>query len=315
MSGTLIHPIGFTCGGSEGGGGPSFTALEDSDVDLTYLKVVHSFTRRVLTSYTGNLIEIRRDSDDATENIGATSEWLLDEAAISDFCGAANGYVRTVYDQTSNSYNATQTGTLSKQPMIWDGAAIVKTTTMGSAHPGAHFDQDWMNCTFTWGNRTGAGGPNLLVGSAIEVLSYRNSWTDTHIACDGPNGGVAAGTRQGNTKPLLLDFGWTNWIDLDNDLTVPVGRIVTARPFGAHSNSSKRMVATTLGWDDASPVSSRLTGFGTNDGVCYGNNKVQTATNWSNHKQCEFIGIDDHSTDANQEALMDWMDAFYGVRS
>jgi hypothetical protein len=74
--------------------------------------------KRFLSAYTGNLIRIRRSSDNAEQNIGYdASTGLLDTAAISAFIGGGNGFVTTWYDQSGNTRNATQT-TAADQPRI-----------------------------------------------------------------------------------------------------------------------------------------------------------------------------------------------------
>jgi hypothetical protein len=63
---------------------------------------VYEPARRVLTSYTGDLVCLRRDSDDTQECFGYDANGNLDTAAIQswlDADGASNAYVVTVYDQ------------------------------------------------------------------------------------------------------------------------------------------------------------------------------------------------------------------------
>ena len=81
--------------------------------------------KKRFTTYLGNGIRVRRDSDNAEENIGFdNSTGLIDTDAIAAFCGAANGYIARIYDQ-SGSQNNIQCNTLSKQYMIYDGSAVV----------------------------------------------------------------------------------------------------------------------------------------------------------------------------------------------
>jgi hypothetical protein len=65
---------------------------------------VYEPARRVLTSYTGDLIRLRRDSDDAESDFGYDSDGNLDTAEIQswlDADGASNAYVVTIYDQVN----------------------------------------------------------------------------------------------------------------------------------------------------------------------------------------------------------------------
>lgn len=56
--------------------------------------------RKRLTAYSGPCVELRRDSDDAVQDIGFTSGNTLDTAAAASFLGGANGFIRTYYNQT-----------------------------------------------------------------------------------------------------------------------------------------------------------------------------------------------------------------------
>lgn len=79
--------------------------------------------RRLSSTYEGNCMEIRRDSDNATQNIGFSNN-VLDTSAIATFCSGTNGYVRTWYDQSGNDKNVQQT-TASKQPRIYYEGGVV----------------------------------------------------------------------------------------------------------------------------------------------------------------------------------------------
>ena len=72
--------------------------------------------RKLRSAYAGNCIEVRRSSDNATQNIGFVNN-VLDTASLLTFCGAGNGFVKTWYDQSGNAANATQT-TSADQPTI-----------------------------------------------------------------------------------------------------------------------------------------------------------------------------------------------------
>lgn len=79
--------------------------------------------RKLRTAYTGYCIEVRRSSDDTTQNIGFTSAGVLDESALTTFCGAGNGFVKTWYDQVG-SLNVTQ-ATNEYQPRIVLNGTVV----------------------------------------------------------------------------------------------------------------------------------------------------------------------------------------------
>jgi len=81
--------------------------------------------RKLSSSYSGNCVTVRRDSDNLDANIGF-SGGVLDTSALASHCGSANGFVVTWFDQSSNSNNATQT-TAANQPKIYDGTTGVVT--------------------------------------------------------------------------------------------------------------------------------------------------------------------------------------------
>lgn len=83
----------------------------------------HSVIRRLLTSYVGSLVRIRRSSDNAEQDIGVTVAGVLDTAAITTFVGANSAYVTTVYDQSGNGRNYTQ-ATAARQPRIVNAGTL-----------------------------------------------------------------------------------------------------------------------------------------------------------------------------------------------
>jgi hypothetical protein len=69
----------------------------------------YSLNRRLVASYSGNLFQLSRTSDNTTQNIGQSGT-NADLSAVQMFCGSnnANGCaVRIAYDQTGNSNDAT----------------------------------------------------------------------------------------------------------------------------------------------------------------------------------------------------------------
>jgi hypothetical protein len=86
--------------------------------------------RKLKTSYTGNCIEVRRSSDNATQNIGFSGN-VLDSASLLAFVGGSNGFVKTWYDQSGNAENAVQT-TNSRQPIIVSGGTIITSNSLPS---------------------------------------------------------------------------------------------------------------------------------------------------------------------------------------
>ncbi|MEU4746461.1 arabinofuranosidase catalytic domain-containing protein, partial [Actinosynnema sp. NPDC023658] len=60
----------------------------------------HSTTRALLSSYSGNLYQVRRSSDNTTRNIGLLSTGVADAAAQDSFCAGTSCVITVVYDQS-----------------------------------------------------------------------------------------------------------------------------------------------------------------------------------------------------------------------
>ena len=78
--------------------------------------------RNLSTTYTGNVVDVRRSSDDAEESFTAAE---VSDGTLTDWVGAGNdGHVSKWYDQSGNDNHATQ-GTPASQPKIVDGGSLV----------------------------------------------------------------------------------------------------------------------------------------------------------------------------------------------
>ena len=95
-----------------------------------------AYSLRLLnTDYTGDAVVVRRASDNATQSIGFV-DGELDTDTLNTFCTGTDGFVTTWYDQSGNSYDATQT-TASEQPKIYDNVNGVITE---NGKPAVSFD-------------------------------------------------------------------------------------------------------------------------------------------------------------------------------
>ena len=80
--------------------------------------------RKLSSSYSGNAIQVRRSSDNTTQDIGFSSG-NLDTASLKTFVSSGNGFVTIWYDQSGNGRNLTQ-ATTSKQPAIINAGVIYR---------------------------------------------------------------------------------------------------------------------------------------------------------------------------------------------
>jgi hypothetical protein len=97
----------------------------------TYPNAAGAYALRGLRiAYTGNLIRVRRSSDNAEQDIGFINNVNrnLDTTTLTSFCSGTNGFVTTWYDQSGNGRNATQT-TAANQPQIVSSGAVITDNT------------------------------------------------------------------------------------------------------------------------------------------------------------------------------------------
>lgn len=161
---------------------PSFVGLLD-----TYPGAGVAYSVRQLSStYTSNCIEVRRSSDNATQNIGFVNN-ALDTASLLSFCGAGNGFVKTWYDQSGNALNATQTTNASQLQIVNGGSVITQNsipTISGSAPTFMNFSPNISqpNTVFFAAKSNGDSSkhfydttPRQLVGYSGGFISYAGS--------------------------------------------------------------------------------------------------------------------------------------------
>jgi hypothetical protein len=78
--------------------------------------------RNLSLYYTGNVVRVRRSSDNAEQDFTAAQ---VTNGTLTTFCGAGNGFVQTWYDQSGNARHATQT-TTANQPQIVSSGSLVQ---------------------------------------------------------------------------------------------------------------------------------------------------------------------------------------------
>ena len=95
--------------------------------------------RKLSSTYGGNAIQVRRSSDNTTQDIGFAFDGNLDTNSLTSFVGSGDAYVTIWYDQSGNSYNAIQ-NTLTNQPKIITGGVIERANGLPTIiFSGSHF--------------------------------------------------------------------------------------------------------------------------------------------------------------------------------
>jgi len=119
------------------------------------------------SSYSGSLLRVRRDSDNAEQDIGRDGQGL-DEAALISFCSGTNCFVVNWYDQSGNNYTAMQ-ASAALQAKIYDSSTGLITQSGLPAISG-----DGINDVYT-------------AGDILSGLSAFSSFVVVDINETGPN--------------------------------------------------------------------------------------------------------------------------------
>ena len=108
--------------------------INGSVLDLTSNAIAAYSLRKLSWDYSGNAIRVRRDNDDAEQDIGfATNSDQLDTAGLLSFTGSNSAYVVTWYDQSGNGRHATNSDS-AEQPRIVNSGAIETIDGFNSIH-------------------------------------------------------------------------------------------------------------------------------------------------------------------------------------
>ena len=103
--------------------GHSQNTLDGVGLTATTPSSVAYSLRKLSSTFTGAAIQVRRSSDNTTQNIGFDVNGNLDTAALTTWVGSGSGFVTIWYDQSGNGLNATQVN-LANQPRIVNAGAI-----------------------------------------------------------------------------------------------------------------------------------------------------------------------------------------------
>lgn len=124
-----------------GSSGSSITYTPPLDAYAINLAAAFSVSRKLLSSYAGSAVRIRRSSDNAESDIAFASSGWLDVGAANTFIGGGTGYIVTCYDQSGNGRDITNP-TAAQQP-IWvtlsNGIAAARFSSAGHRLQAATF--------------------------------------------------------------------------------------------------------------------------------------------------------------------------------
>lgn len=188
----------------------------DGDLDTTTLKAFVLSTnplsaisasaagafslRKLRCAYAGNAIEVRRSSDNTTQNIGFTTAGDLDTVALKTFVGASNGFIRTWYDQSGNGRDAVQT-TNGNQPQLVNTGTINRQNGM----PAVYFSGVSIYLTSTLTGVTVTTSGNIT--TANMVFQSNNSVAGTILSNGDPGANRYNIHTPWNDNNTYLDIG------------------------------------------------------------------------------------------------------------
>ena len=161
--------------------------------------VGHSL-RLLTTGYTGNAIEVRRSSDNSTQNIGFSNNFL-DTTSLLSFVGTGVtdfGFVTKWYSQVSGGTDVIQTGA-TLQPLIVSAGTLITEGGLAAIR-------------FTGG--TGGAGPYFTGGDANDIGSG-NSFSSYAVARTiGTTGSFYAKARLGSFADRYALYANSNFTSL-----------------------------------------------------------------------------------------------------
>jgi hypothetical protein len=152
----------------------------------------HSF-RKLRTAYTGNCIQIRKESDNSTLNIGFDSNGYVDTAAITAFVGAGSAQISIWYDQSGNSIDFTPTGDAGSGFRIVIGGTIQTVNSKVAAYSPNGYGYSMGSSAYSYNGTeyqiTTVSQTNALsapTNNYGRIFSYKNSGdTDDYNTCNG----------------------------------------------------------------------------------------------------------------------------------
>lgn len=173
-------------------GGPSFVGPLDSYT--TNLAQAWSVGRRLLASYEGSLIRIRRSSDNAEQDIGYDVAGDLDTAAITAFVSSNSAYITTIYSQNGGQ-NLTQS-TAAMQMRLVNAGTLDTNEGKPAAYNPAGADMYYTTAAATslrtWiaSGKLGSGNSysGLVTGSSAVVMIGDNPSTSLYSGVSSPPG-------------------------------------------------------------------------------------------------------------------------------
>ncbi|WP_233874803.1 arabinofuranosidase catalytic domain-containing protein [Paraburkholderia adhaesiva] len=152
--------------------------------------------RRLTGAYAGPCINVRRDSDNTTQDISFTLSGDLNVAGLLAFVGAGNGFVKIWYDQMPGAAHLSQANMASQPQIVANGKAF--------AWPSWSARQ----AIETNGGTLGANGSFLCTSIPAAALVFPQPLTRSSVLA------FPWELASGNGNPIVLNSGDTTHIEL-----------------------------------------------------------------------------------------------------
>src|SRR6188768_3266262 len=138
--------------------------------------------QRLLTTWSGPLLRIRRSSDNAELDIGFDASNRLDQAALLAFVGANDGFVAKWYDQSGFTRDLVQ-ATAANQPKLVTAGVPYKEIRWGFAvnnslsTTGFNFPSATISAYFSGRVKTPIWGGN---GAVLRIFTYGSYYIENY---------------------------------------------------------------------------------------------------------------------------------------
>lgn len=189
----------------------------------TSAEVAYSTARKLRAGYTGNAFRVRRSSDNAEQDIGFVNN-EVDTASLLTFCGAGNGFVVTLYDQSGNVRDVTQATAGSQPQCVGSGALLTRGGKLTAVYDGG---DSLAQTAFTMVSQTvnAVVKANSLVG--VPTIWRQNTGVESALRFNGtayqyyrspggvPTGAGTPGTTNARVMTAVANTGTTTqlWAD------------------------------------------------------------------------------------------------------
>ena len=252
--------------------------------------------RRLNRNYAGSCIRVRRSSDNTEQDIGFVNG-VLDQASLTAFVGANNGFVTTWYDQSGNGIDLFNT-TAASQPKIVTSGVILT--------------QSGFPCISTATNLF------LRTSGIIFNVPMVNGNSATFISAIGSH--TSANTGFYGNRPAAAGTGWIyDWRTASTTYQFTVvgsnSAVLSSPPVSRHIAFLSKSTSNVLsGWWNNVAGSSNAIGYGgSNISFYLGVDGTGNASNfYANANFYEFIGYPNDQT-ANRVRMQNNLNSYYSI--